>query len=92
MSELINPGTTPQVYSKDGKTIGAGERLGVDKLDTVGKAAVSGGRLVFEEDTDKDADAGTPEATEAETSADTGKSTNTNRTTATARRSPGSLK
>lgn len=50
MSTIVNPGTTPQVYTTEGHTIAAGDRLeGVD-LDEVGQAAVDGGRLrVLEE-------------------------------------------
>lgn len=95
MSELVNPGNTPQVYTKDGKTIGAGERLEVDKLDTVAKAAVSAGRLVFEEDDEKD-DAG-PKAAEPPESASASKpetsgSKDAESATVTARRSPGARK
>jgi hypothetical protein len=83
MSDLVNPGNTPQVYSKDGKSIGAGERLELDKLDTVGKAAVAGGRLVFEEDADE------PQAEEPGTSEDKTASVDAESATVTARRPRG---
>lgn len=87
MSDLVNPGNTPQVYTKDGKTIPAGSRLEVDKLDPVGKAAVAGGRLVFEEDEPE-----TKNASEPETRSNASTTSDADSTTATARRSPGSRK
>jgi hypothetical protein len=51
VSTIVNPGTTPQVYTIEGHTIAAGDRVeGVD-LDEVGQAAVDDGRLrVLEEE------------------------------------------
>lgn len=45
MVTLINPGTTPQVYTTDGRMLPAGERLENVTLDDVGQAAVDTGRL-----------------------------------------------
>lgn len=91
MNQLVNPSNTPQVYTEDGKTIPAGSRLEIDKLDSVGKAAVSNGRLVFEEDESKAKDA-SRDSTKAETSADASPATDADSTTATARRSQGGRK
>lgn len=45
MSTIVNPGTTPQVYTVEGHTIAAGDRLEDVSLDEVGQAAVDDGRL-----------------------------------------------
>lgn len=45
MSTIINPGTTPQVYADDGRTIAAGDRVENIDLDEVGQSAVASGRL-----------------------------------------------
>jgi hypothetical protein len=43
---LVNPETTPIVYSQDGHTLGGGERREVDALDAVGQRAVDAGLLI----------------------------------------------
>lgn len=85
MRELINPGTTPQVYTQDGRSIAAGTRLSVDSLDVVGEAAVSGGRLALEE-SGKDGKTANakPETSTVDADADS--------TTTTARRTQGTRK
>ena len=50
MSTLVNPGTTPQVYTQDGHTIPAGERIEDVTLDEVGQNAVDAGRLLLVEE------------------------------------------
>jgi hypothetical protein len=49
VSELVNPGTTPQVYTEDGRQVAAGDRVEVDQLDEVGRGAVDSGRLLLVE-------------------------------------------
>lgn len=43
---LLNPGTTAVTYSTDGRSLGAGERVEVDKVDEVAKVAIESGYLV----------------------------------------------
>lgn len=50
MSTLINPGTTPQVYTDDGRTLPAGERAEGVELDATGQSAVDAGRLIVAEE------------------------------------------
>jgi hypothetical protein len=45
VSTIINPGTTPQVYTDDGRTIAAGDRVENVDLDEIGQSAVDSGRL-----------------------------------------------
>lgn len=42
---LLNPGTTPVVYTCDGRIIGAGERISVDSIDEVAQTAIDRGYL-----------------------------------------------
>jgi len=42
---LLNPGTTPVVYTVDGRIIAAGERISVDSIDSVGQTAIDRGYL-----------------------------------------------
>lgn len=50
MNTLINPGTTPQVYTEEGHTLAAGERLEDVTLDEVGQGAVDAGLLLVLEE------------------------------------------
>ncbi|HET9144156.1 hypothetical protein [Actinophytocola sp.] len=54
---LFNPEQSPTVYDKEGRTVAGADRVTVDELDEVGKAAVDAGLLVREEESKKDAKA-----------------------------------
>lgn len=47
---LTNPGTTPVVYTNDGRILAGGERVWVPALDETGKAAVTRGLLRWKPD------------------------------------------
>lgn len=53
MTTLINPGTTPQVYTEDGRMIAAGGRVEDARLDKVGQGAVDSGRLRLVDEDEK---------------------------------------
>lgn len=50
---LINPGRSGVVYDSEGHTLGGGERLEVDGIDDVAKAAIDSGHLLTERVDDK---------------------------------------
>lgn len=52
---LINGGTTPVVYSDDGRVLAAGERIEVDSIDNTASALIERGYLTVEDDQDETA-------------------------------------
>lgn len=50
---LINPGRAGVVYDDEGHALGGGERLEVEGIDDVGKAAIDAGQLLTERADDK---------------------------------------
>lgn len=50
---LINPGRTGVVYDVEGRSLGGGERLEVDGVDDVAKAAIDCRQLLTEKADDK---------------------------------------
>lgn len=50
---LINGGTTPVVYTDDGRVLAAGERIEVDSIDDTASALVERGYLVVEGEQDE---------------------------------------
>lgn len=49
---LFNPSAMPVVYTGDGRVIGGGERIEVERLDTTGETVVKEGYLINETERD----------------------------------------
>jgi hypothetical protein len=61
---LFNPNTTAVVFDRDGRIVGGGERVQVDKVDKVAQEAVEHGLLVLEEPERADEEAGSADKSE----------------------------